>query len=311
MVEAPAVMIFTIVVGALIILFFVVVSLSQGESAERNIRAGSLQRLDALLKNAGAARDSANNITIIDQTLEYECQKIDSQIEHRIGYQGDDSIPLMGTLLFAPKTLEGGNLLVYSKAADVPYRAANVLYLSTPSFRVKLDTPIPGYPANFVKTDSRPTRLVVAGDSPPRGNTVGVKPADASMQYGTVVYAARAATDTPKTVFYVGESLLIGAIVSETSTSYLCGFDAYRQQVNWVNSIERERARALASSASPACKPYYNDEPFATIDALTNTQAKPANTFTLNDARDWFEAQQRLTLLNDNLILGDACAWIY
>jgi hypothetical protein len=302
-VELPAVAIFTIVAGSLIIAFFVLVSSQQSSAGKTHVEQASLERFDSLLKSAAAAPETQNNITVIDETLLYVCDDAGMRIE----YESHTQKPLHNMLVFAPHTLEGGHLRVYSKGVDVPFRMGNVLYVATDTYVINARTPLPEFPPNFVQSAQGAKRTVIDHDDLPPSpkNVVSIEDVP-GQRYGTVHYYD--ATGAHTSVVYPNRELLHGAILSQDSQAYNCVLTQYLDHLAFVNSVEQRRAERLRDEASGSCAPLYQLAAFSTIATLSDQRGEE---LTLSEAEQLDQAQKEIAYVNDNLLRGDGCAIIY
>jgi len=301
-VELPAIAIFTIVAGSLIIAFFVMVSQQQSDIGKTNIERASLERFDALLKSAATARETQNNITVIDETLLYVCDDVSMRIEYESHTQKD----FHNMVMFAPHKLEGGHLRVYSKGVDSPYRVTNILYVATDTYTVNSTVPLYEFPSNIEHAPAASAKRIVRDTGNPTRNTIVVTESPGE-QLGTVHYFSP--TDPAGAgIVYPNRELYYGAILAEDAQTYTCGLNAYLRQLRFVNKIEWLRAQQLyIDTDDEQCKLSYQFGPFETIEAITSDTSG----FTLQDARDLVQAQREIAFLNDKLLRGDGCAILY
>lgn len=315
-VELPAVVIFTVVAGSLIILFFILLSTSQSEAAQRSTQARDLQGIDTLLKSSVTQSETQNNITVVDDTLVYTCDATGAYF----GYDNDMRLPLFTLVTFSPHRLPGGVLHAYSAGVDHPYPAFNVLYLDSPENTIEATpaalTEIGAYPFTLADRSTRTgIRLVylhgvdVAPASTEKIESIEIYPA-MGKQYGQVIYH-RNGVDTA--LIYLNQQTLWGAIVSDTPQTYACSLGVYLEQLRFVNAVQRERARNLrdAYTASlSSCASLYQDFPFADIDRVSAGYL-PASGLTLQDATDLATAAGQIAYMKDALLRGDRCASLY
>ena len=316
-VDIPATAIFTIIAGSLIILFFVTVSFNHSEQAKEETQAISLNYLETLIKTAATARETAKNISIVDETILFTCDEEGL----RFGFDSGNELPLQDLVIFSPRRLEGGAVRVYSRGEDMPNRVFNVLYLSTPQFILQNSTVIPGLPRNI-----ETTKLAVgsAGD-PNRRAVMSITQVTAPQTwtnrprdwvlleplgdgtYGRVHY--RNPGNPATVVVYPTSSLLYGALISRDAQTYYCGFNAYLKQLKFVTRIQQERAQVLKDQAQRTGSSCYTAYQLSAYDAIMSLPA--AQDFTVADARTFRDAVRELEFVNENLKAGDGCVSLY
>jgi hypothetical protein len=317
-VELPAIFIFIAVAGGLLMLFFITLAFQQGEHATESIELASLQRLETLIKSSATARETENNITIIDDPLSFRCDETGI----RFGYESNNALVLQDQLVFSPRSIPDGQLHTYSKGTRAGYRVATILYVSSPAYLLSTATTLYNFPPviepqniDRLRAKDIPHRVVLTIEQYREVlEQPGPEPVDAVIideqgtGYGNVRYI-RNGIQTGKVV-YPNNELLYGAILSYDEDTYNCVLTEYLHQLQWVNIVERDRVmqlKTVSNLEAPQCYAYYQDSPFDTIANLP-TQATE---FTLDNAATLHEAASQIEFMNDNLIRGDHCAWIY
>lgn len=122
--------IFVLIVGGVIFMFFFSVIKSQQETSEKEIAATLVRNIDTITTGAKESRFTAQKIPLPDTEINFECGGCDclfsiKGIPQRYGEK----------VLFSPNKVTGKSLLAWSLEWNVPYRATNFLYLTSP--RVK------------------------------------------------------------------------------------------------------------------------------------------------------------------------------
>ena len=301
-IELPAVAIFTIVAGSLIILFFVLLAQSQGSSAERSTQARSLQFLDTLIKSAATQGSTSTNITVIDSTLLFECDATGSWY----GYQGGEQLPIYNILIFSPEKLTGGQLEAKTLPSSVPFKALNVLYLETDRnlvyYSENNQNDIAGFPFPVLTGSGDSSyRTIVEGSATMGSNTVKLIPAS-DPSYGQVMYFGG------DTVTYPNKELMYGALLSKDKDTYDCVFNEYLDQVKFVSKVLEMRAEDLRASYDPnnPCWSKYQTDAFITIENLPRAQD-----FSLTKAEEFQQAAKKIEFVNGDLLSGDNCVSLY
>lgn len=311
-IELPTIAIFTIVAGSLIIFFFFSLSQSQSAGAEKAAQAKSLNFLDTLVKTSATARNTANNISIVDDTLLFMCD--DSGM--RFGYESHVEMYFHNMVIFSPRQLRGGTLLVYSRGADVPYRSTNILYMTTPAYIVENATNLYEFPFKTVpinppsRNDKR--RTVINWDQrnsyPPTvlQNLVIVQEV-ADEEYGSVIYPGTGPI-AGRTVWYPNREFLYGAILSADKKSYDCVLNAYFRQLLFTNELQANRAALLKTDGPSVCYDKYQLSAFADIQEVASLGAAG---FGQAEADKLSKAIKKIEFTNYDLIRGDNCPAIY
>jgi len=125
-VEAQLTWVFVLIVGAVILLFFIGIAQKQKEIADMKTSANLLQQLDGILTGAEVSSGTASLINIPKMDIEIDCNSfsvegITKQLKTRI--------------VFAPDLIKGRQLITYNLDWSVPYRVSNFLYLTSPEVR--------------------------------------------------------------------------------------------------------------------------------------------------------------------------------
>lgn len=320
-IELPAITIFSVVAGALILLFFVVLAQSQGERARDDTQAQSLQNIDSLLKSSSTAKSTNTNVTVIDDIISFKCDETGTWF----GYEETDiKLPINNIILFSPSKLTGGQLRAATLSSDVPYRALNILYLSTDSQVVYSDSPIPGFPFEISQNFGYDNFKQVYLDNRNFGQFMSrnlkkdqlAVYKEGTNEYGQLKYFPdNHFNDANKLFVYPNRELLYGAILSENADQYVCLFNAYLHQLQFVNKVQWERARNLKQhyyDNSMTCFTRYQNTgengAFAIIDRVTKISAE---NWEISDAKDFNDAIKSIEYENANLLRGDNCAPIY
>jgi hypothetical protein len=321
-IEVPAVMIFIMVAGGLILLFFFVLVRTNLSSAETGIQASSMQRLDTLLKSAGTSKNTINRFPIGDDTLNYEC---DDLIGSRVYYDSGVQMPTGSMVLFSPARHQGGELRTYSQAASHGYRVTTLLYLGSAGFVLQNATDLAGIPPNFayrnisasaLQSADRNQRLVVASapglSVPSTHPDVVIIHQQPGNIHGSVTYKQAGKPDA--TVHYPNKELLLGAVISSDADTYNCVLRQYLQRLRWVNGVERERfQRVQAANLNSGCYHHYQEFPYEEIHKISSDGITNINNFNLEAAEKLARATRQLQMMNDNIIRGggSTCAWLY
>jgi len=123
MIEVQFNWIFVLIVGAILVAFFVTLGVKQKYISEEKTSYTSLSSFDSLLTSAGI---SANTLIVIDTPnvlFEYDCNTF------RIG---SVSKAVNEKPIFAPKKLKSTKLITWTQDFFLPYKVTNLLYMSNP-----------------------------------------------------------------------------------------------------------------------------------------------------------------------------------
>ena len=115
--------IFVLIVGAIILAFFVTLITSQKKISEDKLSFSSLVTFDSILASAGV---SANTLVVIDTPkvdFEYDCNSF------RIGTIARQT---KERPIFSSRILRGRQLITWTKDWFYPFKITNFLYLSNP-----------------------------------------------------------------------------------------------------------------------------------------------------------------------------------
>lgn len=322
-VELPVTAIFMIVAGSIIILFFVVITQHQARGASEETEARTLNFLDTLIKTSATAKETATNITIVNDDVLFTCDEEGM----RFGFISENTLPLFDVVVFAPRKLSGGELNAYSQAENIPFRAFNVLYLTTPEYVVDTTHPLTDLP-HIIQTRSVPigsrgekgTRMVIteADENDPNTRTAAGplfyysagRPADLLIirpnpagTYGTVTYRTLTSSED---VVYPTTTMLTGALLSRDKATYDCVFNTYLQQLKYVIKLYRDRAAQLKFESPDTCRPLYQLDAFDAILGLPD-----AEQFDEPAAATYNQAIREIIFVNEQLLKGDNCVSLY
>lgn len=309
-IEVPAVAIFTIVAGSLIILLFVLISTTQGAQAQKATQARDLQNIDTLLKSTLTQQNTASNITIIDDTIKFSCDETGVWF----GYESDMRLPLYRIIIFSPESLSGGELNAYSSGVNDPYPVTNVLLLASADTRIEATQAaknlLSDFPFPLLAISGATANRLVRTSGEPAGtkqDVVTINPVP-SKSYGTVTFGIGL---DAKQAEFLDSATLSGAVLSKDYQTYTCILDQYLQQLRSVNKLEEERLQMLKehySATGSTCASLYQQDPYDAIDAVA---AKKASDLTADDAEALDQASSEISFMKDRILRGDNCAALY
>lgn len=118
--------IFILIAGAVILIFFASLVGKQKEFATASYATNVLTNMEAIMSGAGVALGSTQFIELADTRIDFSCDAY---------YVGEAQKNFKGKLTFAPSYLYGKYIVTWTQSFDVPFRATNFLYLTTPEIR--------------------------------------------------------------------------------------------------------------------------------------------------------------------------------
>ena len=274
--------IFVLVAGAAIILFFTVVVIKQKNVSETSTKATVLKSVEAIITGAGVSTDTTNRIGIPSSDINVDCGRVSI---------GEVSKQYQNLILFAPSLIKGDKLITQTLAFSTPYRATNLLYITSPQLRYIIigNSEIAKYinksmPAELKKefyksapeiknSNNYRIRFVLfdniiafpkALEKLPDSDVTAVK-INGDNEKGTAeFYQKQGSSWTLKeTSSYIGKQSLLGAIYSDTFEAYECNMQNVFSRLNLVTKIYVERTKRLMEGAVTGsqirCNQFYSN----------------------------------------------------
>ena len=273
---------FVLVAGAAIILFFTVVVIKQKEVSETSTKATVLKSMEAIITGAGVSTDTTNRIDIPGSDIQVDCGRVSI---------GGVSKQYQSLVLFAPGLIKGDKLITQTLAFSAPYRATNLLYITSPQIRYiiignndlakDINKSMPAelkkefyksapeiknsnnYRIRFVLFENAigfPKSLEKMPDS----DVTAVK-INGDSEKGTIEFWQKESNSwLPKgTSSYIGKQSLIGAIYADTFEAYECNMQNVFSRLNLVTKIYAERTKRLmegaVTSSQIQCNQFYSN----------------------------------------------------
>jgi len=118
--------IFVLVAGATILLFFSVIVIKQKAVSETSTKATVLKSFEAIITGTSVSTDTTSIIDIPSSDIEVSCGRISL---------GRVSNQYQNLVLFSPALIKGNRLITHTLAFSTPYRATNLLYITSPNLR--------------------------------------------------------------------------------------------------------------------------------------------------------------------------------
>lgn len=142
--------IFVLVVGALILLFFVSVVKSTGKASEETKYADLKNYLKSMLSQSEVDVGTTRTIGMPNIELEFECNRFN------IKESSTDSITTSQKTIFSPDLISGREMITYSQYFDMPYKVDYFLYITSKQARYNFinctTQPCSGILSSIIKT---------------------------------------------------------------------------------------------------------------------------------------------------------------
>lgn len=320
--------IFVLVAGAAILLFFTAVVVKQKSVSETSTKATVLKSIEAIITGASVSTDTTNIIGIPNSNIEVGCGRVSV---------GAVSKQFQSLILYAPSVIKGDKLITQTLAFNAPYRATNLLFVTSPQLRYTLignnnlakeiNKSLPSelkkefYMAKpeVKNSNNYKVRLVLFDDmidfpkelaKMPDSDVTAVKVTGGIEKGGIEFYQK----DGNSWLFkgrsaYFGKSSLIGAVYADTLETYECNMQSAFYRLNIVTKIYAERAKKLLqaglSKREVECNQFYNN-------AITqlNQISSASSSFNEENVNTIMESSKSLANENKNAQLY-SCALIY
>jgi len=123
--------IFVLIIGAIILLFFVVIVQKQKTYSEETISGTVQTDLQAIFSSAYVSTGTSSIIEVPNQEIKYGCE----------GFKVGNQFPAHYPYAFAPNLIKSprNTISVFSYDWSVPYKVTNFLYVTSPDVRYILD----------------------------------------------------------------------------------------------------------------------------------------------------------------------------
>src|SRR3989338_7686040 len=118
--------IFVLIVGALILVFFIAIVNAKKKAADKNLAFDILGKIDLIINGALTIPKTGQIFEMPKIEFNFQCDRIyalgvDRQFQDRV--------------VFGPDLLKGRQLIVWSQDWNVPYKTANFLYVTADNVR--------------------------------------------------------------------------------------------------------------------------------------------------------------------------------
>lgn len=269
--------IFVLIAGAAILLFFGAVVSKQKSLSETSTRATALKNLEAIISGASVSTDTSKQDDIPNFNIDIECNKVSI---------GAISKQYESLALFAPASVAGSKLITQTLAFSAPYKATNLVYMSSPQVRYILigSTSLAGEinrslsshlnkeyhrtnPQIRNENDGK-VRLIVFGSMIPF-------PSSLQKMQDSDVSAISVVEPQPVIIFYqkegnswgekgrsiyIGKQSLIGAVYADTRELYECSMINGIARLNPVTKVYIDRTKNIMSGIGEGqseCRNFY------------------------------------------------------
>lgn len=263
---------FVLAAGAAILIFFTVILVKQKSVSEASVRVNVIKSLEAIITGAGISKDTINLIDMPDSVIEIGCNKVSL---------GGTSKQYQNLVLFAPSLLKGKRLVTQTTAFSVPYRATNLLYITSLDVRYiiigssalakAMNNSLPSdlkkeiystAPLSFQNKNNYNVRFIVfdRADLESIDLTKFDKMEDSDVTALSVIGDINSGTiefyqkdgiswTSKRDSYYITKSSLLGAVYSEASEAYECSMRNALSRLTLVNKIYISRTKTLRDNA--------------------------------------------------------------
>lgn len=321
--------IFVLVAGVAILLFFTAVVIKQKNVSETSTKATVLKSIEAMITGAGVSTDTINIIDVPNSNIEVGCSRVSL---------GGVSKQYQNLILFAPILIKGDKLITQTLAFSVPYRATNLLYMTSPQLRYiiignsnlakEINKSMPSdlkkefyqsepqiknsnnYKIRFIVFESM-MEFPKALEKMPDSDVTAIK-INGDNEKGTIEFWQKEGNSwlSKGSSTYLGKSSLIGAVYADTFDTYECNMQNVFSRLNLVTKIYIERTKKLTQKAGTfsrqvQCNQFYNNA----LSHLNNILTA-SSTFNRENVETIADSAKLLANENKNAQIT-SCALIY
>ena len=272
--------IFVMIAGAAIIAFFTFFIFKYKGISESSAQAEALKSIEAIIGGASVSADTSNIISLPNSDIEVGCNRISI---------GKASKQYQNLILFAPNRIKGDKLLAQALPFKMPYRSANLLYLTSQQARYiivgdnalarDINKTLPAdlnkefyktYDASLIKNyNNYKVRIIFVNaplQPPPSIKTpdedltaLRISIDSGDPEKGTLEFYKKSGSSwhSEGTSFYAGLPAIIGAVYSDARDSYSCSMRNSFSRLLPVTKVIKERLAAISNSY-PACSSIYS-----------------------------------------------------
>lgn len=291
--------IFVLIAGAAILLFFAVVVVKQKSVAETSTKATVLKSIEAIIAGAGVSTDTTNIVSIPNSNIEVSCNRISL---------GAVSKQHESMVLFAPSLVKGDKLITQTLAFSTPYKATNLLYITSPQLRYiimgssslakEINKTLPSelkkefYPSipDIKNSNNYKIRFVIFGDmiefprqlaKMPDFDVTAIK-VNGDIEKGILEFWQKdgVSWQAKGSSVYLGKSSLMGAIYANTFEAYECNMQNVFSRLNLVTKVYIDRTFKLGKESSSSAKQLQCSQIYSSAAAQLNGILSASSKFT-------------------------------
>ena len=256
--------IFIIITGALILILLAEIIVNQKDASKLSADVSILKNLDAILTNLESGAGTVNVVKMPKTRIEFRCD----------GYSVDGNLKQRnGMSIFSPSVLEADSIVLMAMSWNVPYKAANAVYLVNPdtryifigdsdfSRRIFWNMPsivrADGYTHVGIVQDENDAniRIIFFNQNPEfpkslykmNNKFITALKINGNEDTGTIEFLkAEDNKFIPQGAsYYIREGTLLGAIFSDNMEIYECVMENMFKKLNVVSQIYERRANTL------------------------------------------------------------------
>ncbi|MBI2134988.1 hypothetical protein HYU09_03280 [Candidatus Woesearchaeota archaeon] len=272
---------FVLIIGAVILIMFSGIIIRQKNISETSKNVMLLNNLDAVFSGSESSKGTVNIVKIPETRMEFRCNR------YSVG-RLSKQLDVMN--VFPPSVLEGSSLISMTLDFSMPYRIANLVYLTSPQYRyifvgsdnaAEIESMMPNetFSEAFstigqVRYDGeRKSRLVFFDDFINDGSSLPLNLNDyarlqdnditalnvrGSLESGTIEFFRKQQDRFVKIgeSGYIGRESLLGAVFSDNPEIYSCVMGNVFEKTGIVTRIYRgkiERIRDAYSGSNERC----------------------------------------------------------
>ena len=275
--------IFILVAGAAILLFFASVIVKQKNISETSTKVTVLKSIDAIITGASVTIDTTKLENIPSSEIDVGCNRVAIG-----GLSSDVSKQYQNLILFSPSSIKGSKFIWHTAAFSVPFRAINLLYVSSPQTRYiiigssSLASDInKSMPSDLKKEfyqsipqikneNNYKIRIIVFEnidmneiglknlEKMPDSDVTAVKVNGNSENGAIDFYRKNGNSWLPEgSSVYIQKSSLIGAVYADARDAYQCNMQNVFSRLNLVAKIYAGRTSELIKQNKMVCDQFY------------------------------------------------------
>lgn len=270
--------VFVLVAGAAILLFFTVFIYKQRTLSEVSTKTTILKSIEAIIIGAGVSIDTTRIVDVPNANIEVECNRVSI---------GGVSKQYQNLILFAPSLIKGDRLITQTLAFSLPYRATNLLYITSDKLRYiiigdsefaeEINKSLPtelkkefypsstsvrnlnNYKVRFVVFENPMIDFPLALQNMQDSDVTALHISGDSKKGSIDFYGKNSNIWQLKgSSFYIGKQALIGAVYSDTNESYECNMKHVFARLKLITKIYKDKTQKLHGTASIQCQDFYN-----------------------------------------------------